>query len=84
MSSSDSESDNEDAPIVPVVIAAVNEQVVVPHVRVRKRHHYSFTKKAKILMVQEAYGIPKNVNITADSLASIILALLVGKINFYN
>jgi Tc5 transposase DNA-binding domain len=59
-------SDNEDAPIVPVVIAAVNEQVVVAHVRVRKRHHYSFTVKAKILMVQEAYGIPKNVNKTAD------------------
>jgi DDE superfamily endonuclease len=67
MTSSDSESDNEDAPIVPLAVAGVGVgvAVAVANERVRKRHYYPFSVKEKILMVQEAYGTPNNVSKTA-------------------
>jgi hypothetical protein len=57
MSSSDSESEHEDD-VAPAQVVAVQRR--------RKRHHYVFSVRQKILWVQKAYGIPRNVSNTAN------------------
>lgn len=41
------------------------------NVRRRKRRHYSYKVREKIVIVQEAYGIPNNVNKTARKLGMV-------------